>query len=210
MTDPTPAVRLNSQGLVPAICQDEATGRVLMVAFQNREALSRTLSSGEMWFYSRSRAELWHKGETSGSFLHVVSAQADCDGDVLLYQVRPDGPTCHTGAETCFFTPLEAATPVEAQASGAGVLEELFQTIRQRQDERPEGSYTTRLFAEGTTRIAQKVAEEGTEVALAAATKDHAGLPGEAADLLYHLLVLLADAGMSPEDVFAILRKRQG
>jgi phosphoribosyl-ATP pyrophosphohydrolase/phosphoribosyl-AMP cyclohydrolase len=203
MPEPTPAVRLNAQGLVPAICQDASTGRVLMVAFQNREALARTLESGEMWFYSRSRAELWHKGETSGSYLHVVSAQADCDGDVLLYRVRPDGPACHTGEQSCFFTPLEAATPVEAQASGPGVLEEL-------QDERPESSYTTRLFAEGTTRIAQKVAEEGAEVALAAAIKDHHGLPGEAADLLYHLLVLLADAGLSPEDVYAVLRKRQG
>jgi phosphoribosyl-ATP pyrophosphohydrolase/phosphoribosyl-AMP cyclohydrolase len=181
-----------------------------MVAHMSAESIKRTFETGEAVFYSRSRQELWHKGETSGSYLHVESAQVDCDGDVLLFQVHADGPACHTGAETCFFTPLEPSTPSEQAATGPGVLSELFQTIRQRQQERPEGSYTVKLFDSGTSRIAQKVAEEGSEVALAAATKDVASLPGEVADLLYHTLVLLADAGLTPDDAYEVLRSRRG
>lgn len=203
-------IKLDAQGLVAAICQDESTGETLMVAYMNPEALARTLESGDMHFYSRSRQALWRKGETSGAFLRVVSAQADCDGDALLFKVRPEGPACHTGARSCFFTPLPESPEFERAESGSGVLSELFQVIRQRQAERPPGSYTTSLFESGTTRIAQKVAEEGAEAALAAATKDAANLPGEVADLFYHALVLLADAGLSPEDVWAELRKRRG
>ncbi|MEX2430620.1 MAG: bifunctional phosphoribosyl-AMP cyclohydrolase/phosphoribosyl-ATP diphosphatase HisIE, partial [Dehalococcoidia bacterium] len=202
-------VKLDSQGLVTAICQDVATGKVLMVAHMSPESIARTLETGEMVFYSRSRQELWHKGETSGSYLHVESAQADCDGDVLLFQVRPDGPACHTGAETCFFTPLNAAPAYEHAENGPGILSELFQTIRQRQKELPKDSYTTDLFKAGTTRIAQKVGEEGVEVALAGATGDKDSLPGEIADLLYHTLVLLADADVAPEQVWDVLRKRR-
>lgn len=204
-----PKVKLDSDGLITAICQDLASGKVLMVAHMSPESIHQTLKSGEMVFYSRSRQEIWHKGDTSGSFLHVETAQVDCDGDVLLFQVHADGPACHTGAETCFFTPLTADLPVEHEDTGASILAELFHTIRQRQQERPEGSYTTSLFDAGTSRIAQKVAEEGSEVALAAATKDIANLPGEVADLLYHTLVLLADAGLTPEDAFAVLRTRR-
>ena len=163
----------------------------------------------EMVFDSRSRQELWHKGDTSGSFLHVESAQVDCDGDVLLFQVHADGPACHTGAESCFFTPLDASIGFEHADTGPGILSELFQVVRQRQQEMPKDSYTTSLFESGTSRIAQKVAEEGSEVALAAATKDVANLPGEAADLIYHLLVLLADSGLTPEDVWTVLRERR-
>lgn len=203
-------IKLDAQGLVAAVCQDEATGETLMVAYMNPEALARTLESGEMHFYSRSRRELWRKGETSGAFLRVASAMVDCDGDALLFKVRPEGPACHTGERSCFFTPLPESPECERVKSGAGALDELFQTIRQRQAEAPEGSYTASLFASGTTRIAQKVAEEGAEAALAAATKDTASLPGEVADLFYHALVLLADAGLSPEDVWAELRNRRG
>ena len=210
MTAENARIKLDAQGLVAAVCQDEATGETLMVAYMNPEALARTLESGEMHFYSRSRRELWRKGETSGAFLRVASALVDCDGDALLFKVRPDGPACHTGARSCFFTPLPESPEYDRVESGAGVLDELFQTIRQRQAEAPAGSYTTSLFESGTTRIAQKVAEEGAEVALAAATKETASLPGEAADLFYHALVLLADAGLSPEDVWAELRKRRG
>jgi len=204
-----PKVKLDADGLITAICQDLASGKVLMVAHMSPESIQQTLKSGEMVFYSRSRQEIWHKGDTSGSFLHVESAQVDCDGDVLLFQVHADGPACHTGAETCFFTPLTADLPIEHEDTGAGILSELFHTIRQRQQERPEGSYTVSLFDAGTSRIAQKVAEEGSEVALAAATKDIANLPGEVADLLYHTLVLLADADLTPEDAFAVLRTRR-
>ena len=210
MTAENARIKLDAQGLVTAVCQDEATGETLMVAYMNPEALARTLESGEMHFYSRSRRELWRKGETSGAFLRVASALVDCDGDALLFKVRPHGPACHTGARSCFFTPLPESPECDRVESGAGVLDELFQTIRQRQAEAPAGSYTTSLFESGTTRIAQKVAEEGAEVALAAATKETASIPGEAADLFYHALVLLADAGLSPEDVWAELRKRRG
>jgi phosphoribosyl-ATP pyrophosphohydrolase/phosphoribosyl-AMP cyclohydrolase len=180
-----------------------------MVAYMSPESIQRTLDTSEMVFYSRSRQELWHKGDTSGSFLHVQSAQVDCDGDVLLFQVKADGPACHTGPETCFFTPL-ATTPIYNNVNGgAGVLDELFHTIKQRQQDMPEGSYTTTLFESGTARIAQKVGEEGVESALAAATNDIEHLPGEIADLMYHTLVLLADAGLTPGDVWAELRNRQ-
>lgn len=210
MTAENARVKLDAQGLVAAVCQDEATGETLMVAYMNPEALARTLETGEMHFYSRSRQALWRKGETSGAFLRVASAAVDCDGDALLFKVRPEGPACHTGARSCFFTPLPESPECERVESGAGVLDELFQVIRQRQAEAPEGSYTASLFASGTTRIAQKVAEEGAEAALAAATKDAASLPGEVADLFYHALALLADAGLSPEDVWAELRSRRG
>ena len=208
-TEGPPQVTLDTQGLVTAICQDADSGKVLMVAHMSPESIQSTLDSGEMVFYSRSRQELWHKGETSGSFLHVRSAQVDCDGDVLLFQVKADGPACHTGAETCFYTPLQSTPDYEHAEGGAGVLDELFHTIKQRQQERPEGSYTTSLFDSGTARIAQKVGEEGVAVALAASTKDVANLPGEVADLMYHTLVLLADAGLTPDDAWKVLRDRQ-
>jgi phosphoribosyl-ATP pyrophosphohydrolase/phosphoribosyl-AMP cyclohydrolase len=209
-TTRAPQVKLNAQGLVTTICQDADSGKVLMVAYMSPEAIQRTIESGEIVFYSRSRQELWHKGDTSGSFLHVQSAQVDCDGDVLLFQVKADGPACHTGEETCFFTPLSSVSDgYDTANSGAGVLDELFHTIKQRQQEMPVGSYTTTLFESGTARIAQKVGEEGVETALAAATKDKDHLPGEIADLMYHTLVLLADSGLTPDDVWAELRNRQ-
>ena len=203
-------VKLDAQGLVMTICQDSDSGKVLMVAYMSPESIQRTIDTGEMVFYSRSRQELWHKGNTSGSFLHVQSAQIDCDGDALLFQVKADGPACHTGAETCFFTPLDTAVPGYVRAdSKAGILDELFLTIKQRQQDMPEGSYTTTLFESGTARIAQKVGEEGLESALAAATNDTEHLPGEIADLMYHTLVLIADAGLTPNDVWTELRNRQ-
>jgi phosphoribosyl-AMP cyclohydrolase / phosphoribosyl-ATP pyrophosphohydrolase len=209
MSTQLPQIKLDAQGLITAICQDAATGKVLMVAHMTPESIQRTLETGEMVFYSRSRQELWHKGETSGSYLHVESAQMDCDGDVLLFQVRADGPACHTGVETCFFTPMTAVPEYERVETGPGILTELFQVVRQRQRELPEGSYTTKLFQAGTARIAQKVGEEGVEVALSAATGDKESLPQEVADLLYHTLVLLADSDLALEDVWKVLRKRR-
>ena len=210
MTTENARIKLDSQGLVTAICQDEETGEVLMVAYMNPDSVARTLESGTMHFYSRSRQAPWHKGETSGAFLHVASALVDCDGDALLFKVRADGPACHTGAPSCFFTEMPDAPSYERTESGPGVLSELFQVIQQRRRDMPEGSYTTSLFQGGTSRIAQKVGEEGVEVALSGATRDAPGLPGEVADLLYHTLVLLADAGVSPEEVWGELRKRRG
>jgi phosphoribosyl-ATP pyrophosphohydrolase/phosphoribosyl-AMP cyclohydrolase len=208
-TTKKPHVKLNALGLVPAICQDATNGQVLMVGHMNPFSIKRTLDGGDVVFYSRSREELWHKGATSGNFLHVESAQVDCDGDVLLFQVHADGPACHTGETSCFFAPLSQEPEYEHANEGPGILQELFQVIRQRQEELPEESYTTSLFGSGTPRIAQKVAEEGSEVAIAAATGNKADLPGEVADLLYHTLVLLADAGLTPEDVWEVLRQRR-
>jgi phosphoribosyl-ATP pyrophosphohydrolase/phosphoribosyl-AMP cyclohydrolase len=203
-------VKLNDRGLVPGICQDTDTGQVLMTAFMNPASIKATLDRKEMVFYSRSREELWHKGATSGNYMHVESAHVDCDGDALLFKVKPDGPACHTGETSCFFTPLTQEPAYEEAVSSAGVLQEVFQVIKQRQQEMPEGSYTTSLFQSGRARIAQKVVEEGGEVALAGATGDTANLAGEVADLLYHTLVLLADTGVAPDDVWAELRNRQG
>ena len=202
-------ILLDQQDLVTAICQDDQTGEILMVAYMNPESLFKTIESGEMHFYSRSRKEIWHKGETSGSFLHVSSMQVDCDGDVLLFKVKPDGPACHTGEQSCFFTEIDQSVVFERANQGPGIIAELFHTIQSRKKSLPAESYTTQLFEQGTARIAQKVAEEGSEVALAAATNDIDNLPNEAADLMYHLLVLLADANLSPEDVWTVLRDRR-
>lgn len=204
-------LKLDDNGLIPAICQDAESGRVLMLAYTNPGALKRTLEGGQVWFYSRSREEPWHKGEVSGHFMDLRAAWADCDGDTLLFQVQPSGPACHTGNETCFFTPIPGKGDLEYQHPdpGPGILQELFAVIQERQREMPQGSYTARLFKEGTGRIAQKVVEEAGEVAVAAAQKDRERLPPEVADLFYHALVLLADAGLSPGDVWKELRRRR-
>ncbi|UHQ24914.1 bifunctional phosphoribosyl-AMP cyclohydrolase/phosphoribosyl-ATP diphosphatase HisIE [Lysobacter sp. 5GHs7-4] len=186
------------EGLLPAIVQDAATLRVLMLGYMNREALARTLASGQVTFYSRSRQRLWTKGETSGHVLELVAIETDCDGDTLLVQARPQGPTCHLGRASCF-----PQAPTDT-------LAELDTLIARRERERPAGSYTTRLFEQGTRAIAQKVGEEGVETALAAVAQDTQALAGEAADLLYHLLVLLRARGLSLDDALAVLRERHG
>lgn len=203
-------IKLNDQGLFPAIAQDAKTGAVLMLGWMTPGSLKRTLEGGDAWFYSRSREELWHKGETSGHFMHLKEAFVDCDADVVLLKVDPAGPACHTGAMSCFFTPLKV-TPTEyvRADSGPGILTELFALIQERQRDLPEGSYTTKLFKEGTSRIAQKVIEEAGESALAAATGQKEPLPGELADMLYHTLVMMAAAGVTPEQVWTELRKRR-
>ncbi len=183
-------------GLLPAIVQDAATHRVLMLGYMDRAALQTTLASGRVTFYSRSRARLWIKGETSGNTLELVSIAADCDNDSLLVQARPQGPTCHRGTTSCF-----------TDAPG-DFLAELDALIAQRHAERPQGSYTTQLFDAGIRRIAQKVGEEGVETALAAAVQDDAALLGEAADLLYHLTVLLRARGLGLKDAIEALRER--
>lgn len=183
-------------GLLPAIVQDAVTQRMLMLGYMDRAALEATLASGRVTFYSRSRARLWVKGETSGNALELVSIAADCDNDSLLVQARPQGPTCHRGTVSCF-----------ADAPG-DFLAELDALIAKRHDDRPQGSYTTQLFDAGIRRIAQKVGEEGVETALAAVVQDDAALLGEAADLIYHLTVLLRARGLGLHDVTAVLRAR--
>ena len=183
-------------GLLPAIVQDADTLRVLMLGYVNRESLARTLASGHVTFFSRSRDVLWTKGESSGHFLDLVSLQADCDNDTVLVMARPHGPTCHLGRASCF-----------PDARGDR-LAELDRLIATREVERPEGSYTTRLFEGGVRRIAQKVGEEGVETALAAVAQGDAELLGESADLLYHLLVLLRARGLGLADALAVLEQR--
>lgn len=185
-------------GLLPAVVQDADTLAVLMLGYMNREALQATLDSGRVTFFSRSRQRLWTKGESSGHFLELVTVETDCDADTLLVQARPQGPTCHLGRASCF-----AQAP--ARASFLGELDEL---IAARDRDRPAGSYTTALFEGGMRRIAQKVGEEGVETALAAVAQPDEELLGEAADLLYHLMVLLRARGLGLSQVEALLRQR--
>ena len=204
-------VRLNEKGLVPAIAQDINTGEVLMLGYMNPGSLKRTVEGEQVWFYSRSREDLWHKGEVSGNYLNLREAYVDCDADTILLKVQPDGPACHTGEITCFYTPMEdLPEDYEVTETGSGILDELFALIQDRQREQPEGSYTVRLLQEGVARVAQKVIEEAGESALAAVQGEREALAGEVADLLYHTLVLLAASGSRPQDVWDALRERRG
>ncbi|EQD60277.1 bifunctional phosphoribosyl-AMP cyclohydrolase/phosphoribosyl-ATP pyrophosphatase protein, partial [mine drainage metagenome] len=188
-----------NDGLLPAVVQHAHDGRVLMLGYMNRAALTRTLAGGKVTFYSRSRQRLWTKGESSGHVLKLVSIHADCDADSLLVLADPVGPTCHRGTDSCFG---DAAAPALA------ILGRLDALIAARERERPADSYTTRLFESGVRRIAQKVGEEGVETALAAVAEDDEALRGEAADLLYHLLVLLRARGLSLEAAVTVLVAR--
>jgi len=185
-------------GLLPAIVQDPASLRVLMLGYMDRAAFDETLRRGEVTFFSRSKGRLWTKGESSGHVLELVSMQMDCDADTLLVLAVPRGPTCHLQRPSCF-----AGAP-------AGTLAELDALIETRERERPEGSYTTRLFQGGLRRLAQKVGEEGVETALAALVQTDEELLGESADLLYHLIVLLRARGLSLADVERVLAARSG
>ena len=203
-------IRFDERGLVPVIAQDATTSAVLTLAYANREAVEKTLASGEAHYYSRSRDELWRKGATSGNTQKVVEVRLDCDGDALLYRVEPRGPACHTGEESCFFTTVDG-TGIEADdgARDLGIMvKSLTGTIAQRHREMPEGSYTARLLGGGTKRVAQKVGEEAVEVVVAALTNER--LAEEAADLVYHLLVLLEERGVGTDEVAEVLRDRHG
>ena len=188
-------------GLLPAVVQDAFDGRVLMQAYMNREALANSLDTGRVTFWSRSRQELWTKGETSGNGLGLVAVHADCDNDCLLVFASPAGPACHRNTDTCF----DSRRQVRPELAFLATLERL---VADRDSERPADSYTTRLYEAGIKRIAQKVGEEGLETALAAAAGDREELANEAADLVYHLLVLLRAAGLNLGDVLAVLQSR--
>jgi phosphoribosyl-ATP pyrophosphohydrolase/phosphoribosyl-AMP cyclohydrolase len=192
------SLKFDATGLITTVVQHAHSGEVLMVAWMNRDSLELTLERQRLVFWSRSRQQLWEKGETSGNFLKLVSLTADCDQDTLLARALPAGPVCHTGSATCFG---------EAN-SGVGFLAQLQYIIAQRASESPESSYTARLLAAGTQRMAQKVGEEGVELALAATTDDRNKIIDEAADLLYHTLVLLRAKGLDLEDVTARLAER--
>lgn len=224
-----PDLRYDERGLVPAIVQDAVDGRVLMLAWMDAEALEATLATGEVHFHSRSRGRLWRKGETSGNVLRLVDLAADCDSDALLVTVDPVGPTCHRGTRSCFDPDgaddvgrdiTRRGEPAEPATQGFAWLERLWTTIASRASERPEGSYTARLLDGGVDAVARKVTEEATEVLIAA--KDDAAaqiagadrtatskaLAGEAADLLYHTVVLLKERGLEPSSVVRVLRER--
>lgn len=203
-----------ADGLVPGVVQHARTGQVLMVGFLDEDALRATLETGLATFWSRSRREIWTKGETSGNTLAVESVEADCDRDTLLIHAVPAGPTCHTGDETCFGP--EAVTTDRTRGSAGpdaptvSFLQQLDALVADRAAELPEGSYTTRLFTGGVRRIAQKVGEEGVETALAAVAQEDEDLLSESADLVYHLLVLLRSRGLGLADVERVLRERHG
>lgn len=200
-------LQFDPRGLLPAIIQHAETGEVLTLAYMNRESLQKCLDTGETWFFSRSRQQLWHKGEASGNVQRIVSIKFDCDADALLVQVIPSGPACHTGERTCFYRALNEEN--EATWSLPQILGDLQEVIQQRQREMPEGSYTTTLFNKGVKKIAQKVGEEALEVALASVNETDERLASESADLLYHLLVLLAARNISLGEVAKELTRRR-
>jgi phosphoribosyl-ATP pyrophosphohydrolase/phosphoribosyl-AMP cyclohydrolase len=206
MTTSPNAPAFDQHELIPAIVQDARSGQVLMLGYMNREAYQRTVADGEVWFWSRSRGRLWRKGETSGNVLRLTSLRIDCDGDTILVQADPAGPTCHTKAASCFFTKSHETdrTPPSPE-----IAAELFATIKQRLAERPEGSYIAKLAARGIERIAQKVGEEATEVVIAGATGNREALIAETADLWFHTLILLAESGLTPDDVWTELAQRR-
>ncbi|MCA0937027.1 bifunctional phosphoribosyl-AMP cyclohydrolase/phosphoribosyl-ATP diphosphatase HisIE [Vibrio alginolyticus] len=188
-------------GLVPAIVQDFQSSQVLMMGYMNQDALAKTGETGQVTFFSRTKERLWTKGETSGNVLQLVNISLDCDDDTLLVKVNPIGPTCHTGTTTCW----DGDPQEESQMVW---LHQLEQLLAARKNSDPESSYTASLYARGTKRISQKVGEEGVEVALAATSGDKAELVCESADLVYHLLVLLQDQGLSMNDVINKLKER--
>jgi len=202
-------IQLDQNGLVPAIAQHAETSEILMMGYMNPSSLSRTVESGEVWFYSRSRSELWHKGETSGNFLRTKDIIVDCDGDTILLKVIPDGPACHTGAQSCF-NELLSDYEFENFDKGSNVIEELFAVIQDRKLTSTNESYTSKLISDGIERISQKIIEEAGEVAIAAVTRNNQETSEEISDLLYHTLVLLSAMDMNPEEVWKVLRNRRG
>ncbi len=198
------SLKFDGLGLVPAIVQDATTREVLTLAYMNEESLSRTLQTGETWFYSRSRHTLWHKGETSGNVQQVVSISPDCDSDALLIRVIPAGPACHTGAISCF--DQEGASGVSD--ANSFILNQLEARVAQRYQQRPEGAYTTYLFEKGIDKILKKVGEETAEVIIAAKNRSKDEVRYEVADLFYHLLVMLKEQDLPLSEVFTELSKR--
>jgi phosphoribosyl-ATP pyrophosphohydrolase/phosphoribosyl-AMP cyclohydrolase len=191
-----------NNGLIPVVIQDGKTNHVLMLGYMNQKALEETRKTGKVTFYSRTKQRLWTKGETSGNFLELDSIQADCDADTLLVKVRPIGPTCHLGSDTCFGS--------DNKENGIQFLQELQTIIKNRKETAPKGSYTASLFASGINKIAQKVGEEAVEVVIEAKESETGNLKEETADLLFHLLVLLEQKEIPLAEVVDVLRERHG
>ena len=197
-------LKFDEHGLIPAIVQDVHTREVLTVAYMNAESLARTLETKETWFWSRSRNQLWHKGETSGNTQAVVELLLDCDGDAIVVLVEPTGPACHTGARSCFET---SATSERRDLDR--LLDDLYRLVQERNEKRPQGSYTTYLFNEGLDKILKKVGEESTETIVAAKNDHDEGLVAEVSDLVYHLIVLLVARGITLDQIRAELARRR-
>ena len=200
-------IRFDEKGLVPAIAQDAKTGQVLMLAYMNAQSLQMTIDSGYATYFSRSRQQLWRKGETSGHTQRVLEMRYDCDGDALLLTVAQEGPACHTGEISCFHNPILTAEE-DGLPPTAGVVQQVYDVICDRKAHPREGSYTNYLLDKGVEKICKKVGEEATEAVIAAMKADADGLAGETADLLYHLAVLLYSQGVSWQDVWEVLKKR--
>lgn len=201
------SLKFDAQGLIPAIIQDVETKEVLMMAYMNKEALMKTLESGQTWFWSRSRQEFWHKGATSGHFQDVREVSFDCDADSLLVKVVQYGAACHTGEKSCFHNPILQGGA--AAAVSADILNEVYAVVMSRKRERPEGSYTTYLFDKGLDKILKKVGEEAAEVIIGAKNENRDEVIYEVSDLLYHLLVLLGEQDITPDEVYRELAKRR-
>lgn len=201
-------IRFNEQGLVPAVIQDVLSGQVLMLAWMNREALQKTLETGRTWFYSRSRAKLWNKGESSGHFQSVISASYDCDEDSLLFQVEQTGVACHTGSYSCFYRSMLQDSPVIAKDKSV-ILQEVFEVIESRKRLQPEESYVAKKMAEGIDRILKKVGEEAGEVIIAAKNADTEEIGWEMADLIFHLWLVLGFYDLTPDVVYDKLIERR-
>ena len=199
-------IKFDENGLVPAIVQDVKTNAVLMLAYMNKKSIKKTLETGNMVYFSRSRSELWQKGETSGNYQTVHELKLDCDGDTILALVSQEGVACHKGAYSCFAESLYGQSEF---ASGYGVIDELFSVIEDRRVNPKEGSYTNYLFEKGIDKILKKVGEETAEVIIAAKNAARDEIRYESADLLYHLLVMLCERGLKPSEVFAELEKRR-
>jgi len=202
-------LEFDASGLLPVVVQEARTGEVLMLAYANREALERTVATGRAHYWSRSRAALWQKGETSGHVQRVVEVRADCDGDTLLYRVEQTGPACHTLERSCFHRLAQGEELVRSPVA-AHILARLEEIVRARDEERPAGSYTTYLFEKGVDKILKKVGEETTELVIAAKNGDPGQMRSEAADLLFHLLVLLRERGLPLQEVWDELEERFG
>jgi phosphoribosyl-AMP cyclohydrolase / phosphoribosyl-ATP pyrophosphohydrolase len=200
-------LKFDTNGLIPAVVQHARSGEVLMVGYMNENAIAHTRETELVTFWSRSRNELWQKGATSGNVLRLIEIRQDCDGDALLVLAEPAGPTCHTGEPSCFFRTLDGET-VTTSAPSSAVLAQLADLIERRKQEQTEGSYTVKLLNGGPERIGKKVGEEATEVVIGAMKGDRAELAYEAADLIYHTLVLLASQDVAPEQVWAELTRR--
>lgn len=197
-------IQYDQNGLIPVIIQNAETKEVLTLAYANEEAVQKTIDTNETWLYSRSRNELWNKGATSGNTQQVIAVRLDCDGDSLIYEVIPNGPACHTGKDSCFFETIHG----ERDDSPADMFAQLTSLIKAREEEMPEGAYTTYLFEEGVDKICKKVGEEAAEVIIAAKNRDAEELAMETADLFYHTLVLLQEQKVDFSQVVKVLKDR--